>query len=308
MKRIRIGNITIYLEDCFYENVNSKIYEFNNNWILYYVNSYTIHIKELEVKKLGISNGMIRTSFHHLNQSQQWRDDKAKLTITASYICYETKEEAYYYCNQLSYIYGLLRSKISDIIRQSLLADSICGLHAGCISKRKDFYIIVGNKGNGKTSCIVNAYLQHWDIYSDETVFIKENQELDFLYRLPSLSSSVLHHYFMDSDLKLGEPFVSQLTNDIKILINLKLRDAADLPNRIHLHDVKKIFLLVNPDSASDYCSDQIKQRIISNNWIDGEKNRDFETIVDLLKEKSEITNIEKLKSFLRSDCYDYKK
>lgn len=296
MEEVRVGNISISITRSIVPELLALLVEFKNNTVLEKVEPYQIYAFPLYDHDIEIDDEMIRQSKHPVNGNEKWVGPHTSVFKSKDYMVYETLGECRVYCNDFPIFYGFLRAKLTELIRNALLKKAIGGLHAAFISREDKNFIILGAKGAGKSSTVLHAYHEGWQVATDEFVCIDEKMELDFLFRLPSLGPATIERYFdqVHIPLKRKQMFVSQLTQEKKVMIDIELTHK-----KLKLEDIDAVFLLVKNETQITCNPVEIKMSLFSSNWIDGQKIAGFDYLLRTLLEKSEMTHVAKLRKYL---------
>lgn len=293
MKTLKLGNIIFSVEDNIIDEINYLINEFIANSILFKMENYLIKIRAMTEWNIDKLNESTRTFKHPMNGSEYWVNENSNLNIviSESFITEDTNKESTIYYKDFISLYSCLRSKISELIRNELMKESLFAIHSSFIYKEKECYLIVGIKGSGKTSSALYAYKNGYNISTDELTFVGKDMKFSYLYRYPSLSLSTINNYFPKYTYSDMKKIKSQLTLEDKYLIEMKLKDRE-----FYLKDLKKIFI-VPLGLNKDIIPDKYKKQILLDNWILGDSNEEVSDYFKLIMNKSEMININKLKA-----------
>lgn len=281
-------NINIYSSFDIKDQVILLSKELGGNQVLKYCPKYSITILPYQEYSRDTLKNCIRVGYHPLNRREIWKDQYSTRTIEINSDEILIKEEFSYtlFIRDIQNIYSYLRSKICEIIRECKLKLYPFGFHAALIGRDKSLYLIIGAKGSGKTSSVLYAYINGWDVYTDEFVLI-DKKSIEVLERFPAINPDVEAAFFADCNLKLHYIIKGYLTGEYKKVIDINLKKCKDLS----IENIKKIYIL------TDYKNNIMRHDFINNifykNIILGANisNEQYE-IIQNLRYNSKMMNI----------------
>lgn len=214
--------------------------------------------------------GYYRVFFSPFYHEEIWKNDgkDSLIEIHNDVTIVSTGNETTYYFRDGADVYGYLRTKLCEIIRNYELRRSIFAIHAAAIEKNNEVILITGNKGSGKSSAVFYAKRHGWNVLTDELTFCSE-EGFRFLKRWPTLSDASLELYFQEwKEFTCGK-IKSVLSKEYKNLLNVTM-DVRQ-PDQLRL---KEIVVLVH--SENTWADKDFGEGILRDNFIKGEAGRDF--------------------------------
>lgn len=261
--------------------------ELGKNGILNFISKYRIDLLiKCEFPKSLLKN-CIRVYHDPLNEKVIWKnkDDGKAIEIGKDSQSITSDNKCSIYVLDEKDIYIQLRSKICEVIRKNMLKVYPIAFHSALISKDKNLTMIIGNKGSGKTSILLNAYLNGWEVYTDELVFVnKEN--IAVLSRFPAIDKYTKYTYFRTFDLKEHMRIKGLLTGEEKDIIDINI----SICHGKRYQDIKSVYVLTS--NSGVICSDYT-ENIILDNFIKGLKiDKKLYDILNGLIHLSKMTNV----------------
>lgn len=264
--------------------------ELGKNEILNSIPEYKIDLLiKCEFPRSLLKN-CIRAYRHPLNEKVIWlnKDDGKVIEIGNDSQNITTDNKCSIYVCDEKDIYIQLRSKICEVIRKNMLRVYPIAFHSALISKDKNLTMVIGNKGAGKTSVLLNAYLNGWEVYTDELVFVNR-ENIAVLSRFPAIDKYTQNTYFGTFDLKEHMRIKGLLTGEEKDIIDINI----SLCHGKRYQDIKNVYVLTN--NAGVICSDYT-ENIILDNFIKGLRvDKELYDILNGIIHLGEMTNVKML-------------
>lgn len=293
MNRYRFGNIEVISDiDISYElKILNQELSLNLSSDLPYhsveIMKYTDKVKE-EYK------GMRRRVRNPITGFEVWEGENKILNASKDMVlvisenCYKI-----FYKNRKN-LYGYIRAKVCEIIRNNYIKGSLFAIHGALIAKDKRYVLVVGSKGSGKTSSMLHALKKQWGIFTDELVLVDKNYKVSVLRRFPALDKEVIKEYFPEMMDKEVVTINNYMNNEEKVLLDL----VSDKYLNINFNMINKVYILAMVDNKT--VKDDYKKDILLKNWISGcgdinSELKDFKKLISI----SEITTIEEIKKLL---------
>lgn len=288
MKHYALYNVNIITSFDLTEQMLLLREELGSNKGLKECQNYSIFIFPYHEYSQDLLKKCIRVYYHPLSKKEIWQDPDTKKSIekTSEEILIRYNNTYTIYINNEHNIYSYLRSKVCEIIRECMLTSYPFGLHAALIGKDKELSLIIGAKGSGKTSSVLYAFRNGWDIYTDELVFI-DRERIEVLERYPGIAPDVENNYFADRNFKSHAIIKGYLTRETKKIINIDIRKCKDLS----LSNIKSVYVLTN--YKNNNMLEDYKKIVFYNNFIIGSNmtNHQYNITQDLIY-KSKMINI----------------
>lgn len=240
----------------------------------------------------------IRVGYHPLNNVEIWQDPiNARIIEKSSDEIFIRKGNSYtIFIRDTQDIYSYLRSKICEIIRDCMLRIYPFSLHAALIGYDRQLSLIIGAKSSGKTSSVLYALANGWDVYTDEFVLI-DRGSIDVLVRFPAISREVEKRFFPDMKLRLHKIIKGYLTGEAKKIINIDIKECRDFT----LSNINRVYILT--DYRNQNMPDEYKKHILYSNFITGENisNDQYEIVQELIL-RSQMISIKDFTRILQED------
>jgi hypothetical protein len=239
--------------------------ELGSNQELTRCKEHVIYIENLERCLERYIVGMQRVYHNPVTGHEIWRDKEKTVDITSNIISVTRSFSSEIYYRDREELYGCLRGKLCELIRKEALATSLYAIHAALLRKGDDIILIVGNKGSGKTSSALRAYFRHWDILTDELIFVDRDKQISALKRYPALSGKVLERYFSNYPIERVRTIRSAITGEQKELLKLPILYEK---TGINVNCISSIYIL--PNNRNCFIEERFKRKIFLNNFIPG--------------------------------------
>ncbi|MBI0033967.1 hypothetical protein [Lactobacillus sp. M0396] len=183
--------------------------------------------------------------------------------------------------------YGVIRGEVTRLIRARKLHDAYFYLHAAFVRLDQKNYLIIGNKGTGKTCATLHFLSKGASVFTDETV-IWTSDKIDFIQRSPALDTVTLNTYF------------SQLSNLVwrkqKSILNIQKKNLLKIKLESQLKDyqISKVFVL----TRGNICLNKMQMlKLVAKQFGTGELSVNSTAIAALenLLKCVEVTNIKEI-------------
>ncbi|WFR56525.1 hypothetical protein QA584_23375 [Anaerocolumna sp. AGMB13025] len=270
--------------------------ELINNQVLFEMPVHVIKLKALKEWDNTYLYGKSRIHRNPHNGHEIWKDEEGAETIDilgSLIIRSAVFETNIYYCLEGD-LYSCLRNKICGMIRQYVLRDSLFGIHSALLGKGLRKLLIIGSKGSGKTSSILNGAAHHGKVFTDEFIFVDQNLKVSCLKRFPAVTKHTLKAYFKDSDFTIRGEIYSDLAGENKYLLDIAISEEDKFP----LREIDTIYVL--PLNKNQIINEENKTSIVTDNFITGNgKSGEVIQIFETLVRKSKMITIAQLKNSL---------
>lgn len=288
MNCYKLHNISIYSDFEIKDQIDMIKKELGGNDALRKCKHYHIIVKPCEEYSLKEIEGCMRVGFHPLNKNEVWRsiDHSRMIEQGQGLVIIRTSNSCSIFIDNISEVYPYLRSKISEVIRDFMLQYFPFGLHAALIGRDDKLSLIVGDKGAGKTSSVLYAYINGWKVFTDELVLISESC-ISVLERFPALAPTVRDKFFPNADFRKYRRINGYLNGEDKEILDINLEKCSGFT----IANIENIFVLTNSNNKK-----LIKEKrldIISRNFLSGKKmsKMQYEIILEIIS-RSEMLNI----------------
>ena len=235
---------------------------------LYFLNyKLNIYLDKLLLKRFSVFWKSFLTKDIEFNITDEWDIHFICSNNTNTHVNYETKK-IYHYHNSVCDLTELNNLLRETIVKLSAM-DGIVWLHcSGFMIKNKTF-LVIGNKGDGKTTMLLNMILKGAQfIGNDQLPLFKYNKKICTYIWRPDIKIS------MDYAVKLGTTNKKQITKEEKVLylINNKIPynfiDAEKMSERIRkkitLPDKEiRVTIPLNKKNQIDYLIFLDKEQVI---------------------------------------------
>ena len=226
-----------------------------------------------------------------INGVEVWR--KNNTTIILSSLCLIERDTdctniTFHRSASHSYIYGVLRSEITNVLREILSEVSLCSIHAACVKKDKKTFLIIGNKGTGKSSSSIYLHKSGGEILTDELIFFDNKGFLICLPRFVGVDNNTLHSYFPDYEDEANIEIRNMYNADKKILLDI----ISSSPKQSY-QSIDEVIVLVRGNRK--YLSPRDIINLISAQWINYKNESLTEDILKEVIKKSKPMTIEQI-------------
>lgn len=186
------------------------------------------------------------------------------------------------------YGYSFYRSNFMQYLRDSVI-DYDFFIHSALVKFNSKLFLIIGDKGCGKTSSALYFYKKGGDILTDELVYFKKNK-IYSIGRSLSLDQDSLDKYFFDFKKFIWKEVQSRLNDSPKYILDIKLGNKQNELGFLH-----KIIVLVPQNNPKINLSLSEKLEIIERQLFFNERINNV-NLSKLFDAKIEILMISELK------------
>ena len=190
-----------------------------------------------------------------------WKKKK-KLIIKSEFVlvsrCDNETSVIFSVNSESNVIYGVLRSELTNLLRNNLTKDTAASVHAACVKINNRVVLIIGDKGSGKSSSSIYLHSKGGEIYTDELVIFHKNGHVFCLPRLLGIDQITLFKYFPDYKRKVKYEIKSMHNIDKKFLLDIMTKPSE-------LTQIDDVILLIQGNIHN--VSNQDKISLISRQW-----------------------------------------
>lgn len=228
-----------------------------------------------------------------------WQTSNSIL-IRSKDFCIDRKQDSseIYFNNNLNATsdigYGVVRGEVTRLIRARKLHDAYFYLHAAFVRLDQKNYLIIGDKGTGKTCATLYFLSKGASVFTDETV-VWASDKINFLQRSPALDTATLNAYF---------PQLSNLVwRKQKSILNIQKKNLLkiELESQLKDYHISKVLVLTRGNN----CLNKIQMlKLVAKQFGTGElpiNNTAIATLENLLK-CVEVTSIKEIEEGKFSD------
>lgn len=288
MNSYRLHRVNVYAESDLSKCMMLLRKEMGGNEFLRVCPDYSITIRTYEEWDDHFLKGCVRIGFHPQNQKEIWQSELGTKTIELGMeeCVLRMGDACVLYLRNLDNVYSYLRSRVCEVIRDHALQLFPFGLHGALIGKGSVLSVVIGDKGSGKTSSMLYAYEQGWDIYTDELVLLDQTC-VNVLERFPALAPDVENRFFAKGCFPLHCKIKGYLTNEDKNILAVPIKKCLGFT----FSDIQNIFVLSSPENET--LISEYKKHIFLRNFILGQKQsqEQYEMIGSLIC-RSELLTI----------------
>lgn len=189
-------------------------------------------------------------------------------------------------CREQDYSYH--RSKFMQFLRECVI-DYDFFIHAALVKYNDQLFLIIGDKGCGKTSSSLYLYENGGEVFTDEFVYFKNNKIYSVGRKL-ALDEQSIENYFPNFKKKVSKKIKSKLNVLPKYMLNIDLSD-----NHEGFNHLDKIIILIPQNNSEIYLTKKEKYKLIEKQFFVNEEigNVDVSKIIDTKIEIMMISEVE---------------
>lgn len=157
--------------------------------------------------------------------------------------------------------YSFHRSSFMQFLRENII-DYDFFIHAALVKYKGKLYLIIGDKGCGKTSSTLYFYMNGGEVYTDELVYFKNNK-IYSVGRNLALEQTSIEDYFPSFKKLIWKKIQSKLNELPKYLLDIKLKE-----NEKGFNYLDKIIVLIPQNNEKIHLSKREKYEIIERQFF----------------------------------------